>query len=117
MLFVSAGIIYFAYKSTASFNIEYEYSVTNGVIDIDKIINKSSRKRLYSFECKQIESIVKYAKNSNTTKSVTLCTDDMNNALIFTVNDNSGKLNIVISPNEKLLEYINLFLPRTIKFK
>ncbi len=116
ILFVAAGVIYFAYKATASFNIEYEYSVTNGVVDVDKIINKSSRKRLYSFECKQIESIVKYNKNNNKTQPISLCTDDMSNALLFAVNTNNGKLNLVISPNEKLLEYINVFLPRAVKF-
>lgn len=117
LLFVAAGVIYFAYKSTASFNIEFEYSVTNGVMDIDKIINKSSRKRLYSFECKQIEKIVKYVKNNTNNQSMKVCTDDMDNALLFTVVTTEGKTNILLSPNEKLIEYINIFLPASVRIK
>lgn len=117
LLFVAAGVIYFAYKSTASFNIEFEYSVTNGVIDIDKIINKSSRKRLFSFECKQIEKIVKYNKDNTHKQSIKVCTDDMDNALLFTVVTTEGKANILLSPNEKLIEYINIFLPASVRIK
>ena len=33
------GILFGAYKLCAFLNIEYEYIITNGVMDIDKIIN------------------------------------------------------------------------------
>ena len=45
-----AGVLFGAYKLSTRFNIEYEYIVTNGTMDIDKIISKSSRKRVLSFE-------------------------------------------------------------------
>ena len=117
LLFVAAGVLYFAHKSTASFNIEFEYSVTNGVIDIDKIINKSSRKRLYSFECKQIEKIDRYVKDNINKQTIKVCTDDTDNALLFTVVTTDGKINILLSPNKKLIEYINIFLPASVRVK
>ena len=114
LLFAGAGVVYLAYKTTTSFNIEYEYSVTNGVVDIDKIVNKSSRKRLFTFECKQIEKIEKFDKNKIGKQQYHLCTDDMENAMLFTVSCNdSNNLKLVLSPNEKLLDYIKIFLPRT----
>ncbi len=114
LLFAGAGVVYLAYKTTTSFNIEYEYSVTNGIVDIDKIINKSNRKRLFTFECKQIEKVEKFNKNLNNKSEYRFCTDDMENALLFTVNCNDGnKLELVISPNEKLMDYIKIFLPRS----
>ena len=49
-LLLAAGALFGAYKLCTRFNLEYEYIVTNGTMDIDKIINKSSRKRILSFE-------------------------------------------------------------------
>ena len=43
-LLLAAGALFGAYKLCTRFNLEYEYIVTNGTMDIDKIINKSSRK-------------------------------------------------------------------------
>ena len=36
-----AGALYGAFKLSCLFNIEYEYIVTNGTMDIDNIISKS----------------------------------------------------------------------------
>lgn len=113
-LLAGAGVVYFAYKTTSSFNIEFEYSVTNGIVDIDKIINKSSRKRLFTFECKQIEKIEKFDKSTYVKSKYHLCTDDMENALLFSVNCDNGNHKIVLSPNEKLMDYIKVFLPRSV---
>lgn len=114
LLFLGAAIVYFAYKTTTSFNIEFEYSVTNGVVDIDKIINKSSRKRLFTFECKQIEKIEKFNKNAYSKSQYHLCTDDLENALLFSVNCDNSKYKIVLSPNQKLMDNIKIFLPRSV---
>ena len=38
-LLLAAGALFGAYKLSVRFNVEYEYIVTNGTMDIDKIIN------------------------------------------------------------------------------
>ena len=48
-LLIVAAIFYGAYRLYMFFFIEYEYIITNGSMDIDKIIAKNSRKRLLSF--------------------------------------------------------------------
>ena len=45
---VIIGILYGAWWLSTKFNVEYEYIVTNEDMDVDKIINKSARKRLAS---------------------------------------------------------------------
>ncbi|MBQ3942745.1 MAG: hypothetical protein II669_00320, partial [Elusimicrobia bacterium] len=45
-LFIIFGAFYGAYKLSGRFNLEYEYILTNGTFDVDKIMSKSSRKRL-----------------------------------------------------------------------
>ena len=60
-VFAVIGIVYGAYTLTGMTNIEYEYIITNGTMDIDKIINKSSRKRIASFELSQVSRLEKNA--------------------------------------------------------
>ena len=49
-----------AYKLYMMQSIEYEYIVTNSTMDIDKIIAKSSRKRIVSFDLSAVLRIEKY---------------------------------------------------------
>ncbi len=44
-----------AFRLITAMNIEYEYIVTNSILDIDKISAKRSRKRLESVDFKEIE--------------------------------------------------------------
>jgi hypothetical protein len=46
-------------------NVEYEYIVTNGEMDVDMIQSKTNRKRLISFKCSEIERIEPYVKGSS----------------------------------------------------
>lgn len=55
-----AGALFGAFKLSCRFNVEYEYIVTNGTMDIDKIINKSSRKRVLSFELATVSRLEKF---------------------------------------------------------
>ena len=61
-LFIVAvvGIIFATVKFTGLLNVEYEYILTNGVMDIDRITNKSTRKRLMSFEVSHVTRLEKY---------------------------------------------------------
>ena len=47
---------------TKMLNVEYEYIVTNGDFDVDIITSKSKRRRVISFNCKDIERIEPYKK-------------------------------------------------------
>ena len=53
------GLIFLIYYIITLRNIEYEYAVTNGDLDIDIIINQSKRKRLFSASCKEFEAVAR----------------------------------------------------------
>lgn len=78
---------------------EYEYSFTNGEIDIDKITDKSNRKSVANFNIKDIEAMAKadsdIIKNSNF---------KYDKELNFYVNDNKGTVYsvYVLCNDEKL---------------
>ena len=56
-LLAAAGLVFGGYKLLTMRMLEYEYSLTNGYISIDKIMNRSSRKRMTAFECSSAEDI------------------------------------------------------------
>jgi len=55
LFWLLVGIGYVTYRIIVSRNIEFEYSVTNGELDVDKIINRKRRKRLLSVDTKSFD--------------------------------------------------------------
>ncbi len=113
------GIGYGAWWLTAKLNIEYEYIVTNGTMDIDKIVNKSSRQRVSSFEISKVERIEKYnphlLQNVKKENLVFACSKDDPNAYLIVASREDTKVNyIVFAPSEKLREAIKKSLPKFI---
>ena len=117
VILVAAAIIYGAYRLNGLLNIEFEYILTNGTVDIDKITNKSSRKRIVSFECNAVESVKKTDKSFKKRTDIKsyMLTDDLNNAYVFEVSTKTtGRCEIVFSPNEKFIDSLKLYIPRSV---
>ena len=111
-----AGVIYGAFKLSCLLNIEYEYIVTNGTMDIDKIINKSSRKRLISFELQNVSRIERYnpaLANSINSKDVLIaCNKDDANAYLMVSSAEGKNTNyLVFAPDESLRSAVVKFVP------
>lgn len=113
------AIGYGAWWLTAKLNIEYEYIVTNGTMDVDKIINKASRQRVSSFELGKVERVEKYndhlLQNVKKENIVFACNKDDPNAYLIVASKEDTKVNyIVFSPSEKLQNAIKKSLPKFI---
>lgn len=52
---IIAGAFYGAYRISGNMNKEFEYIVTEDIIDVDVIVNKSKRKRLVSFNLENVK--------------------------------------------------------------
>ncbi len=114
---VIIGLLYGAWWLTTKFNVEYEYIVTNEDMDVDKIINKSARKRLASITLSKVERVEKFnpALIQNVKKESLLFACDQNdpNAYLIVTSPDDSKVNyIVFSPNEKLQAAIKKSLPK-----
>ncbi len=110
---------YGAFKLSSLFFLEYEYIVTNGTVDIDKIIAKNSRKRILSFEISGVLSIEKYNPEKKYTgnyeKTVFACNRDSKNAYVLVIDrEKKGKALVIIEPNERTVEGITASLPKYI---
>ncbi len=112
------AVFYGSGKLLGMFSIEYEYIVTNSMIDIDKIISKSSRQRIASFESKDIircEKATGVAPVTDATDRFICCDKDDKDAYWILVNKNGKKTLIMFSPNEKIKEAIKLGAPKNIQ--
>lgn len=120
--FVAMVIIllgYFAFKLTKKFSIEYEYIITNGCFDVDKIIARSSRKRMMTFEISTVEAIEKFNPNAMPTrdfkeKLVACNPDDPNAYYMIMSEDGKGTRLLVFAPDERIKGAVKKFLPKYI---
>ncbi len=120
-LLVIFGVGYGAYKLSSLLNIEYEYIITNGTFDVDKIINRSSRKRIHSFELEAVSEIGKFnpkAALNKDKKTVTIACNpnDENAYYLIAPNRGTGQIYLVFSPDDKMKTAILKFIPKHISF-
>ena len=118
-LLLAAGALFGAHKLCTRFNLEYEYIVTNGTMDIDKIINKSSRKRILSFELATVSRIEKFnpAQLSGVNAKelfITCNQDDPGAYLMVSAAEGNGTSYLVFAPDERVRSAIVKFVPKFI---
>ncbi|QAT50009.1 hypothetical protein EQM14_09620 [Caproiciproducens sp. NJN-50] len=119
-IFVLAAVCCGAYLLITSRNLEFEYSVTNGDLTIDRIIAKRKRRRMISVDARTVEKMGKYDPQKLRSKNF--------DARIFSSETEKGtdawylcahhfergNVLIVFSPNEKILNSIRPFLQRQV---
>ena len=116
---------YSVYYVISSRSLEFEYSITNGDIAVDKIINRRNRKRLTSFDAKAIEEMGKYTENAQKLKGKRVDktifaaeTDDGKDAwYIIAKSRKTGLTLLVFSPDERCIDAIKPFMDRRLKFE
>lgn len=114
-----AGALFGAFKLSCRFNVEYEYIVTNGTMDIDKIINKSSRKRVLSFELATVSRLEKFNQgllsSVNSKEIVTACNlNDTEAYLMVSSTEGKGTSYLIFAPDERVRGAIVKFVPKFI---
>lgn len=121
-ILIACGAIWGSLKLAATFNIEFEYCVTNSDLDIDKIINKNSRKRLISINIADIEEMSLYdeskLKNRSFDHTVNAVAD--NNLPVYFAylrTPEKGKTLLLFQPDEKILTAMKKSLPRLLAYQ
>ena len=124
-LLITAGAIFGGYKLIGSRLLEYEYSLTNGFVTVDKILNRASRKRMTSFECETCEDIGNYLENEARLKNrsfdtrvfATGTSDRQGSWYMIVRGKKTGKTLLVFDPDEDLLDGIKKYIPRQLRFE
>lgn len=109
---------YGAFKLYSMLNVEYEYIITNSTMDIDKIIAKSSRKRVVSFDLTSVQRIEKYTgflPYDISKDCIFACNaTDENAYVLYYKQEGKPQKAFVFAPNEKMIAGMKNFLPRHI---
>lgn len=124
IIVVAAG--YGAYWLITSRSIEYEYIVTNGELDVDKIIAQRKRKRILSIHSRDFEILApvhdpQYKRdfeNVNIQKTVEAMSSMNSGNLYFAVFMKDGaRTKLIFEPTEKMLDAFKKFNPRQVHIK
>ena len=121
LLLVILGMGYGIWWVITSQNIEFEYSITNGDIDIDQIIAQRKRKRIVSVSGAKIESFSPYnaaeytgRKFDRTVFAASSPTAD--DLWCFTYHSKkSGNTLVLFQPEERVLNALKPALPRLVQ--
>ena len=118
--FVLIAAIYGAWYLITSQNVEFEYSVTNNNITVDKVIAKRKRKRILSMDIKKIEEMGKlnekdYGRRKYDKIFFAGATEDGDDvfAAVFYL-EKYGNCLLIFSPNEKILQAMRPHLKREV---
>ena len=103
---------------------EFEYIITNGEMDVDRIAGKNSRKRILTVNCKSFDILAPYKEayaaeyNSKTiAKRIDASKSPKSPGRYFAVfNDKNGLRTLLIfEPNERMMEVFRIYIARKIK--
>ena len=117
------GVGYLLYILLTSMNIEFEYIVTNGDLDIDEIIARRKRKRVFSCKAKEIELMAKVGSDEwrdarkQTSRKLLDCSQIIDaTGNWFILSEYKGQRMIVVfAPDERMLRSMRRFNPSKIR--
>lgn len=114
---VWGAAIYGTHIACQQFSVEFEYSFTNGVLDIDKICGRSRRRNLVSIACRNIERMAPARGNFTTDRKIINANYDEHLGRKYYVNfsQNGTPCTLLFQPPEKILDNMKKYNPRNIE--
>lgn len=117
---ICAALIAGGFWFSKNTDVEYEYSITNGELDIDKIIAKRKRKHLLSVNAADFSAYGRYDEDtSETADDVTfiLACDGSQKGYWYAdfKSGKYGKSRLIFSPDEKIRSCIKPYLSSDVK--
>lgn len=119
--FIIVGVFYGAWYLLTAQNIEYEYCVTNGDIDIDRIVAQRKRQRIVSVSGKKIESAGRYlpekwAGRPMDRTVIAAPSDHEDNLYYFTYHSKKrGHTLVVFQPDDRVKDSFYEGLPKLVQ--
>lgn len=118
-LLLAAGTGYGIYFFMQETYVEYEYTFTNGELDIDKIIAKKKRISLLSVDVRKFTAFGKNTEAGEETADMTVIIGSDNIAsheyYADFDHDEYGSSRLIFAPDERMLENIKKTLPASLR--
>lgn len=117
---LTAGVLYGSWYLMTQMDVEYEYILTNGEIDVDKIVHQRRRKRMVTVNVRSFTEMGLYKpqehalKGRNFASRVEAARDMTADDCYYAVLDHAqyGKMLLLFSPNERILSGCKEYLKR-----
>lgn len=117
-----ALIVYLAYRIISSMNVEFEYFVLNGDLDIDKVISKKRRKKLVRIKLRDVEYFapfedehIRVAEDSSIRKIIDASSSIDAPRLHFAIYyNNSEKVCLLFEPTDEMIENFSHYIPKSL---
>lgn len=108
---------YGAYNLIKLNETEFEYTITQNEMDIDKIMGKKKRKRIITVDLNEIEVLEKFVdKNGNSTKKVYNCFGSLENDIYFIDFLKDGvPSRVIFEPSERMKEVLKKANPKVVR--
>jgi len=121
-LLLAAGIGYGAYWLLTSLNIEFEYSIIQDEIYIDKIINRRRRKRLVQTSCRKFEILAPVAEaykrefDSQCAGTVDCTSSPSAEGRWFFIFDGKrGRTKVIFEPTDRMITEFKVYIRPKVK--
>lgn len=125
IFFTPLGILFFVIMIGVNvvvfrrLNVEYEYLFVNGDLDIDKIMNRSKRKRMYSVTVAEMELLAPVdsveLRQYQRTKTLDYSSGNGEGRKYALVAGTKGELTkVIFEPNDTIVEGFYMLAPRKV---
>lgn len=121
LIAVAFGVVYYFYSTGV--DLEFEYTFVNGELDIDRIMNKSRRRRALAFDFTHLEIMARekshlvdsYRQKSCKTYDFTsLRSENKEKVYVIYGTDKNEMIRILFEPDEKMLNDMRNNAPRKV---
>ncbi|MBE6903527.1 MAG: hypothetical protein E7480_02860 [Ruminococcaceae bacterium] len=125
-IFIGFAELYGAWYLLSSRSLEYEYSLTNGELDVDCIIAQRKRKKLASLNCREFEIIApvnnehkREIEAPGIKNKIFAVSHPQSEGQYFGIfNDTEkGRTLLVFEPDERMIESFKTYIPRKVMDK
>ncbi len=125
VFFFGAGLVYLAYYGITLLDVEYEYTVTSGEMDVDKIIHRRKRKRVISVHARTFELVApvgdplhKSQENGTFTRVIDVASAPNSDGAYYAIFSKDGqRIKMIFEPNDRMIEAFYAVAPRNVHMK
>ncbi len=121
ILTITLALGYLGYFLLTGMSVEYEYTFTNGELDIDKILGQRKRQNLITVDASKFEDFGRVTADMPQKPDATLvlCSDNTGEDEYYAdlTTEEYGETRIIFTPGEKMAGYIEEALPRNLRYR
>ena len=112
---LGVGALYGGLYLSSKYDVEYEYTIVNGEIDIDKILAKKRRQKMFTVKVTTFEQFGIYTKDTEEKSDVVTISaigDDKAYEIYYAdfSDDRYGQCRLLFTPSDKILREVKPYL-------